>query len=335
MAFYANSKDPFSQSLFSDLPVPNINFTNTQWSTTNALHFGVPIPALRAHVGKHIQPGSRRGGPYIVDPHGHNLLTALGLRGGHIQRNHNGICSTIFDGLREAQVPHRGGGADRSCKGIFQSVCPAVTDEIAVKIMNGIIPDFTIQTGHHSPDKHSLAGCGHLADAKTLNASKQHYHKKSTDFGFAVKQRQTEVKSDYRKKAGKLHAEYHQPGDATTFKSILNEFSKGGEVLGLVVGYSGEASSDVYRVADLVANRLASKHLDYARTSKSIAKAMRTQRICRAWGHSFAREFARVILDHVWDNLDQAPGSRNWGIELDADAEFNFFYPPAAGGDCS
>jgi macrodomain Ter protein organizer (MatP/YcbG family) len=44
-------------------------------------------------------------------------------------------------------------------------------------------------------------------DSKTLNASKQHYHKKSTDFGFAVKQRQTEVKSDYRKHADKLDAD--------------------------------------------------------------------------------------------------------------------------------
>jgi hypothetical protein len=102
-------------------------------------------------------------------------------------------------------------------------------------------------------------------------------------------------------------------------------------VLSLVVGYSGEASSDVHCVADLVATRLASKHLEYVRTSKSIAKATQTQRICRAWGYSFARGFARVILDRVRDNLDQAPGSRNRESELDADAEFNFFYPPTAG----
>jgi hypothetical protein len=97
------------------------------------------------------------------------------------------------------------------------------------------------------------------------------------------------------------------------------------------VGYFCEAMSDVHHVADLVATRLASKHLDYARMSKSIAKAMQTQSICRAWGHSFARGFARVILDRVRDNLDQAPGSRNRGSELDADAEFNFFYPFTAG----
>jgi hypothetical protein len=108
MVFYANSKDLFSKSLFSGLPLTRIHFANTQWRTTNALHFAVQIPALRAHVGKHIQSGSRSAGPYIVDAHGHNLLTAPALRGGHVQRNHNGICSTISDGLCEAQIPHLG-----------------------------------------------------------------------------------------------------------------------------------------------------------------------------------------------------------------------------------
>jgi hypothetical protein len=89
----------------------------------------------------------------------------------------------------------------------------------------------------------------------------------------------------------------------TTFKSILNEYGKDGEVLGLVVGYSGEASSDVHRVADPT-TRLASKHLDYVRSSKFIAKAMQSQRIRRAWGHSFARGFARAILDRVGHKLD-------------------------------
>jgi hypothetical protein len=58
---------------------------------------------------------------------------------------------------------------------------------------------------------------------------------------------------------------------------------------------------------------------------------MQTQRICRAWSHSIARGFALVILDRLRDSLDQAPSSRNWGIELDTDTEFNFFYTTAAG----
>jgi hypothetical protein len=79
-----------------------------------ALHFGVPIPALRAHIGKHLQSGSRRGGPFIVDAHEHNRLTAPALRCGHVQRNHNGICSTISDGLREARYAHLGAVTARS-----------------------------------------------------------------------------------------------------------------------------------------------------------------------------------------------------------------------------
>jgi hypothetical protein len=94
-----------------------------------------------------------------------------------------------------------------------------VTDETAMMVMNGIIPHLILQVGRLSREEHSLAGCDYLADTKTLNASKQHYHKKSTNFDFAVYLRQTGVKSNYRKHAENLDAEYHQPGDATTFSS--------------------------------------------------------------------------------------------------------------------
>jgi hypothetical protein len=88
---------------------------------------------------KHIQSGTRKGGPFIVDAHGHNLLTTPALRGKHIQRNHNGICSTISNGLHEAQCPHLGGSMDRTCKGVFQNARPAVNDEGARNKINGII----------------------------------------------------------------------------------------------------------------------------------------------------------------------------------------------------
>jgi hypothetical protein len=52
-----------------------------------------------------------------------------------------------------------------------------MTDEDADIVLNGIIPDLIIQTGHHSPDEHPLAGYGHLANTKTLKASKHHFHK--------------------------------------------------------------------------------------------------------------------------------------------------------------
>jgi hypothetical protein len=102
-------------------------------------------------------------------------------------------------------------------------------------------------------------------------------------------------------------------------------------VPGLIVGYFGGALSDVYRVADLVATRLASKHLGNVRTSAFIVKVMQTKRTCRAWGHPFARGFSWGLLDRVLDNPDPAPGSRKGGSELDSSAEFSFFYLPPAG----
>ena len=59
-------------------------------------------------------------------------------------------------------------------------------------------------------------------------------------------------KAEYRRHAEQLDAKFHPAGDGTTFKSILSEYGKDGEVLGLVVGYTSEASSDVHQVADLV-----------------------------------------------------------------------------------
>lgn len=134
------------------------------------------------------------------------------------------------------------------------------------------------------------------------------------------------------KHANDLDAKYHpQPGDPVTFKSILNEYGKGGKVLGLVVGFMGEASSDVHEVADFVATRLASKHLEFFRTAASVAKAMKAQQIHRAWGHSFVQGYARVILNRARDNLDSVLGARGQSDERDADAEFNFFNSPSTG----
>jgi hypothetical protein len=42
---------------------------------------------------------------------------------------------------------------------------------MAMKNINRIILNLVLQLGHLSRDEHSLAGCDHLADTKTLNVS--------------------------------------------------------------------------------------------------------------------------------------------------------------------
>jgi hypothetical protein len=69
---------------------------------------------------------------------------------------------------------------------------------------------------------------------------------------------------------------------------------------GLVVGYSDEASLNICRVADLVATQLASKHLEHVRTSKLIAKAMQTRRICRLGLHVDSRGKSWIACESTW-----------------------------------
>jgi hypothetical protein len=101
---------------------------------SSGVSFGIPIPALRARVGEHIQSGRVGVVPSSLMP----TDTAF-LRDGHIQRNHNGICSTISGRLREARCPHLGAGTQCTCKGIFRNDFPRVTDETAMKNINGIL----------------------------------------------------------------------------------------------------------------------------------------------------------------------------------------------------
>lgn len=259
--------------------------------------------------------------------------TPSSLLGADFQHNHAGIGAVISWWLRRSSLPFLGGDSDRTCKGVFGAACPRL-DEDMLTAINGIIPDFLFRFAHLLEDEHPLAGRDHLADTKTLNAGKKHYHTTSTSFGFAVNKRQTEVKHEYVEKAARLDDEHHpHPGDGeATFSSILREYGKDGEVLGLVVGFSAEASPDVHRLADLVATRLAAKHLEFTRTSASVAKALKIHHIRHAWGHSFARGFARVILNRARDNLDSTVGTRTGqSDERDADAEFNFHHPPSAG----
>jgi hypothetical protein len=133
---------------------PNIHLTNTQWSTTTALHFGVPIAALRSHVGKHIQSGLRRGVPLSLIPKDITFLRrrACGMDISSATTTASAAPSPTDSARREFHISAR--VLTALCKGTFRSAFPAMTDEDAVKIMNGIIPDLNIQLGHHSPDEH-------------------------------------------------------------------------------------------------------------------------------------------------------------------------------------
>jgi hypothetical protein len=71
-----------------------------EYSSETALWYS--DSGCKGSLGKHIPSGTRSGGPFIVDAHRHGLLTAPALRGGHIQRNHNGVQLKLLRGFKPA-----------------------------------------------------------------------------------------------------------------------------------------------------------------------------------------------------------------------------------------
>ena len=335
MAFFANGKDPFASQLFSRLPDKNIHFSANEWTTAVACHMGAPIPILRPHIGKIIRhnPG-RRNDRLVVDQFGFNLTTVQGIEGGGTQRNHNVICSAISNALDEAKIHHLGGDRDRSCKNIFRDAwlntnVDAETDEDAKNMIADIAILNKTAIGRFNFD--------YLVDVKTL-AGGTCYQKRDTNFNFAVDSRQRKVNSDYHARAKRLDRTLHgtRNDEKGPFETILSQYGEDGRVLGPVIGFFGEASSDLAMIRDMVVSPLAKNFCDLFKCSTAEATNLFKTKINRRWGHCIARSWSRLIIDRLRDfvtNLpDQNRRNRNSDARWNDDAEeaFNFFNRTAA-----
>jgi hypothetical protein len=302
-AFFANSTDQFACKLLGNLPHPEVSFTPSEWTTSVAIHMGVPVAALRSSVGATIHNNSNS--PYTsVDPFGYKLTTVAGIEGGGTQRNHNTTARAISSGLSKAGISHLGGATDRSCKSIFRGATPpgAANDGETVKQLNSIIADLVIFTRHIEAPP--LGGKDHIVDVKTLAAGLC-YETNSTTFNHAVTKRQAQVGSDYLATASKLDARLHNTpiGIRGPFTSTIFEYGHDGRVLGPVVGVFGEASEDLGNLRNLIAHELAAKHQEYYRMTVSQSEALYKHQLNRKWGHTIARGWSRLILDRLRDHV--------------------------------
>ena len=69
----------------------------------------------------------------------------------------------------------------------------------------------------------------------------------------------------------------------------LAEYGYNGRVLSLVIGLYGETLTDFSLILDLVARKLALKHITYFNVDFSDVKAMFRRKLARQWGHTTAR----------------------------------------------
>jgi hypothetical protein len=301
LAFFANSTDAFACKLLGNLPHAQVKFSPREFTTAVALHMGIRIPSLKAFVDDPILNNSKSP-PLSVDPHGYNLTTVTGIKGGGTQTNHNTICTFLSSGLTDASIKHLGGKTDRSCKSIFRDAIPpqhSVRANSDAQIKS-IVADLFIMTKTHTSSP--LGGADHIIDVKTL-AVGQKYRTQSTCFGHAVATRQAKVNSDYHKTAADLDRKFHSttPGSRGPFAAVLNEHGYGGRVLGPVIGAFGEASSDLHDLRDLIAIEQATSHMDFYRCTAAQGRQLFQHQINRKWGHSIARGWSRLILDRLRD----------------------------------
>ena len=116
---------------------------------------------------------------------------------------------------------------------------------------------------------------------------------------------------DYHKTAARLDQRLHNtPADTRgPFAEVLAEYGKEGRVVGPVVGFFGEASTDLGNLRDRAATELARRHVEFHRCTVGQGFNLHQHMINRKWGHVIARGWSQLILDRLRDLVvPQGPG---------------------------
>ena len=300
------------------------------------MKFGLPIPALQPFVGDRIRNNANC--PQLTaDGYGNNISTIAGACGGHIQRNHNSICAMISNSATQAGIKCLGGATDTSAKRVFSSDIPAnipINATNSAKV-NSIVPDLVLNATYSAEGE--LAGSQHIVDVKTLAAGLA-YKRNTTVFADAVARRSTEVNTGYHNTAKQLDQRLHGTpvGTPGPFEQVLSEYGgPNNTVLGPVVGFFGEASEHMHQIRDLIATTQAKSHLELYRSTNAQAIGLHKQQLNRLWGHTFARGWARLILDRLRDLVCPEPRDyhrRQGAPNPDQNEEFLYYHPNVRGG---
>ena len=190
-------------------------------------------------------------------------------------------------------------------------------------------------TNHLGPDV-PLANGNHIIDVKTLSACAAYKVSNSTSFGNVTLLCQQDVNADYHRRAKHLDRRLHNTpaNERGPFSRTLFEYgaNANGRVLGPVSGVFGETSPDLHLLRDLCAHEMATKHVQYFRTTNAKASALFRHQLNRTWGHTIARGWSRLILDRLRDYTDlqnnAAPNSSDINdYNFEANEHFAFHNP--------
>ena len=114
------------------------------------------------------------------------------------------------------------------------------------------------------------------------------------------------IRDSYHSRAKSLDAQGGDTHDG--FEAELNFYGQGGRVFGPVVGAFAEMSEDAKELANALAGELAVEHCSFYgdKMSKAVKGSFLNQ-LCRSWGHTAHRGWARLLLDRC--SLVQVPNA--------------------------
>lgn len=261
-----------------------LHLTNIEWPEVVATHWGLPSPAMAAHVGKSIRSSDE-----VVDAYGLGFFNRPELvnRAGARTKWHDAMEEHFYDSLREAGVAAR-----REVLDLFTDLmAPAQYDDFVRRFQNararsGCVPDLQFNDG----------GVNRLADVKTVAFNATNYGGRwLTDVVGPVDRRARKVHVEYVRNVKKLGRRDDAASEAR-FVARLLELT-GGETVGLVAGYFGEFSTAVHQLVKKCAEGIAAAHWEeMGAACESDAVASQKRRLYGEWGVTSQREIARIRL---------------------------------------
>ena len=267
------SKDHSSMAGFiATCPTYSSVIGNVHLQTAMASFLGLPIPALNEHLDIRLPHSDL---PIYLDPHGHGISKANGIKGTATKARHDSFLTVLADILRIAGIPHtvEDVGAFGGAR-IDQS-----------NHLPPIIPDITVRSGDQS----------YFCDLKFLGPGTALFGEEYEE-GTAIETRARRVNTEYQTAASNHDAEW----DTNAATTILRNH---GRVRGLVVGPRGELSKDLVDLIAKAATAAGTKN--WAELGEESAKLARA-RYLRVFRRKIALAAVRVQAIWMSSRLEQA-----------------------------
>lgn len=310
ISYLSTYDDKFCNSLMKASPIREIKFSHNEFLEAISSHFGIPSLTCHSIVGETITNHANCG-QLRVDKYGYNLKTITGSTGDQTRSFHDNIVASLSSSLTSAAIPHRG-GPYRTCKGLFSHLISQNLSDSNERHLQGIIPDLLVDATKFlsATTEESMYGKITLLDVKTLSPGQAYTEHSNLISNAAVERRASAVNTQYHSHARQLDEDLNNtPIDQTgPIERELNTYGNSGKVLGCIVGAFGECSRDIYSLRDIIAHCQATAHMDYMMTSYSTASAIYKQRLTKHWGLTFARGWARLLLQRRRDLVGSHAG---------------------------